>query len=285
MPKLIIANFIKHKEFRTTFFPSVFFLFFFFSQNCLAQPAYNIYLSNIEKIDSKTIEFEVCIKSTGDNFYLTSYQCSFLFGTDLVLSGKLSFTYIDQSSQLSNLPIFSVGINTLDGHPELTFASLVGLDVIIDVPFLMGRFRFKCTEDFANLDPNFSWDFNETVMTMLTDETFQNITVPSYHTIDLPLSAGSDIAPKANEYKLFQNFPNPFNPVTKISFNLPSEGNVKLTIYNVLGQEVKTLVNERLKAGFHSEDFSGEFFASGLYFCKLSVDDKYSEIVKMILLK
>jgi hypothetical protein len=90
-------------------------------------------------------------------------------------------------------------------------------------------------------------------------------------------------------YTLSQNYPNPFNPETNISFSLPEAAYVKLAIYNVLGQKVKTLVDEKQQAGYHSvkwdgtDDF-GNLVGSGVYFYKLNAG-KYSDSKKMTLLK
>ncbi|MBE2218814.1 MAG: SBBP repeat-containing protein [Ignavibacteria bacterium] len=85
-------------------------------------------------------------------------------------------------------------------------------------------------------------------------------------------------------FTLFQNFPNPFNPVTKIRFDIPNSSNIKLTIYDVLGGEIETLVNQQLNAGSYETEWNASGFSSGVYFCKLSADD-YSTIKKMTLLK
>jgi hypothetical protein len=90
-------------------------------------------------------------------------------------------------------------------------------------------------------------------------------------------------------FALNQNFPNPFNPTTTISFNLPTVSNVSLTIFNILGQEVTSVVNERLAAGNHvfewdGHDGYGSPVASGIYFYRLEAGD-YRSIRKMTLLK
>ena len=87
-----------------------------------------------------------------------------------------------------------------------------------------------------------------------------------------------------SEYKLSQNYPNPFNPTTKISFTTPREGHVKLSVYNVLGQEIATLVDDDLSSGTYSVDFDGSRLNSGVYVYKLETND-FSSIRKMILEK
>ena len=86
------------------------------------------------------------------------------------------------------------------------------------------------------------------------------------------------------KYELSQNYPNPFNPVTKINFALPKQGFVTLKIYDVLGREVKTLVNEIKSAGQYSVDFNASEFSSGVYFYKLETNG-FSNIKRMMLIK
>ncbi len=85
-------------------------------------------------------------------------------------------------------------------------------------------------------------------------------------------------------YSLNQNYPNPFNPETNIKFNLPKEGFVKLTIYDGVGREVESLVNENLKAGEYEVSFNAVSLPSGAYFYKLVVND-FIQTKKMILVK
>ena len=85
-------------------------------------------------------------------------------------------------------------------------------------------------------------------------------------------------------FSLAQNFPNPFNPTTTIQFSLPQAGDVTLKIYNVLGEEVKTLVNEFKGIGNHSVQFNANNLASGMYLYRLQAGG-FVETKKMILLK
>jgi len=81
-----------------------------------------------------------------------------------------------------------------------------------------------------------------------------------------------------NEYKLFQNYPNPFNPTTKIKFEVPlSKGGlmvvVSMRVYDILGKEIETLVNEKLQPGTYEVSFDGSNLNSGVYFCTLTVNE------------
>ena len=85
-------------------------------------------------------------------------------------------------------------------------------------------------------------------------------------------------------YKLHQNNPNPFNPVTAISYQLPTVSDVELIIYNQLGQKVSTLVSERQNAGFYQIDWEASNYASGIYYYRINAG-KFIDVKKMILLK
>jgi hypothetical protein len=87
-----------------------------------------------------------------------------------------------------------------------------------------------------------------------------------------------------SDYKLFQNYPNPFNPSTNIKFQIKDPRLVTLKVYNILGKEIATLVNEKQSPGVYEVTWDGSGFASGIYFYKLQADD-FSEVKKMILIK
>ncbi|MFO7445795.1 MAG: aryl-sulfate sulfotransferase [Ignavibacteriaceae bacterium] len=85
-------------------------------------------------------------------------------------------------------------------------------------------------------------------------------------------------------YTLNQNYPNPFNPSTKIKFSIPQGGLVKLVIYNILGGEVKTLLNNQMDRGVHEIEFNGADLPSGVYLYKLTAGD-FTSTKKLILMK
>ena len=105
-----------------------------------------------------------------------------------------------------------------------------------------------------------------------------NITSSGSNNNELPLG-----------YRLEQNYPNPFNPSTKVKFSIPSEGNVKLTVFDITGKEVRTLVNEKMSAGNYETGFNAPEISSGIYFYRLDVTGSegvnFSETRKMVLIK
>jgi len=86
------------------------------------------------------------------------------------------------------------------------------------------------------------------------------------------------------QFSLDQNFPNPFNPSTTIRYSLPAAGKVQMKVYNVLGQEVNTLVNAQQQAGIYEVTFDASRLASGVYFYRIS-SDKFTQVKKMMLIK
>jgi len=86
------------------------------------------------------------------------------------------------------------------------------------------------------------------------------------------------------KYELYQNYPNPFNPVTHLEFEISNPGFVSLKVYDMLGKEIKTLVNENKTAGRYAVEFDGSNLPSGIYYYKM-VAGKFSNTKDMVLLK
>jgi hypothetical protein len=104
----------------------------------------------------------------------------------------------------------------------------------------------------------------------------------SYNVVTTGISSNNNEIPK--EFKLYNNFPNPFNPSTRIKFDIASQSYAKLVVYDVLGREVLRLIDGNLKAGSYSIDLKADNLPSGVYFYKL-VTDSYTDTKKMLLLK
>ncbi|RPI18230.1 MAG: M28 family peptidase [Ignavibacteriae bacterium] len=98
-----------------------------------------------------------------------------------------------------------------------------------------------------------------------------------------PIAVGNISIPV--NYSLSQNYPNPFNPVTKIEYSLVTESDIKIVMYDIVGREVRTLADGRLKSGNYSVNFNGSDLASGMYFYSMYVDGVLFDTRKMILMK
>jgi hypothetical protein len=92
------------------------------------------------------------------------------------------------------------------------------------------------------------------------------------------------IAGLPGDYNISQNYPNPFNPSTNIEYSIPSESHVELRVYDVLGNEVATLINEQQQAGVYRVNFAADNLPSGMYFARIKAN-QFTQVVKMILLK
>ncbi len=107
-------------------------------------------------------------------------------------------------------------------------------------------------------------------------------TVKGFDAGDLAGEPAENLLP--TEYSLSQNYPNPFNAQSIINYALPQAGKVELSVYNLLGQRVETLVNTQQPAGYHSITWDASEYASGIYFYKLNVGDRQF-VKRMMLIK
>jgi hypothetical protein len=102
--------------------------------------------------------------------------------------------------------------------------------------------------------------------------------------LDIVTSIDGTLESLPKSIVLDQNYPNPFNPKTIINYKLPITNNVNLTIHNIIGQRVATLVSEKQKAGYHQVEWDASGYASGVYYYVLVAGD-YQQVRKMVLLK
>ncbi|HAB54326.1 MAG TPA: hypothetical protein DCE80_19460 [Ignavibacteriales bacterium] len=103
--------------------------------------------------------------------------------------------------------------------------------------------------------------------------------------ISLPkISIESNFVEIPDEYELVGNYPNPFNPTTKISYQLPNKAQVTLKIYDLLGREVAILVNEEKQAGKYEVEFDASSLSSGVYLYRISIND-FVKTMKMMVVK
>ena len=141
------------------------------------------------------------------------------------------------------------------------------------IGFVQGHGNSNSPKDYSFLDENVSGGkYSYRLKQIDTDGQFEYSKVVEVDLGSLP------------KFELSQNYPNPFNPSTTISFSLPQSGNVKLTVYNLLGEQVAELVNEFREAGVHTINFTASNFNSGLYIYKIEASD-FVQARKMTLIK
>ena len=127
----------------------------------------------------------------------------------------------------------------------------------------------------------------ETAQTLMSCNNYLEIYSGSDSTckVQPPLSSTDSDIGIPNSYILSQNFPNPFNPNTRIDYYIPHRTFVTIKIYNILGKEVRVLVNHFQNAGNHSIDTNANDLLSGIYFYQMSVNNELVDTKKMILIR
>ena len=253
----------------------------FVSSNLLAQ--YQIVLKNDTMITDRQYEFEVFIKSQAGKINLTAYQIILNLNDSIARGSTISFNYIQNSSQLTNVPDVNIGI-VEDSTINLAAGSDQGTDTISTEYLRIGRFRISSANSFGNYKTDIGWDFNGFVKSSINiNDTSKTIKANFINLLKNPLSIKTDVAVNNNsplKFELYQNFPNPFNPSTQIEFSLPEGSKVSLNVYNLIGQQIADLVDESLGAGLHKVTFNAENLPSGIYIYELRANN-YVKTKKM----
>ena len=117
----------------------------------------------------------------------------------------------------------------------------------------------------------------------LMDTYFFGTSSDGLYEVDI-ITGVEDVPSVSSNFYLSQNYPNPFNPLTKIIYSVPISEIVKIKVYNILGQEIKTLLNKFTEAGTYEIEFDGSNLSSGIYFYRL-INCNYSISKKMILMR
>lgn len=176
------------------------------------------------------------------------------------IGGGLWQTTIQINQVQTNADFFPIPI-------ELRFSFLSGADTTIKV---MNDINGQI----------FSYTFDKQPTTVMFDP--DNEIVLKSSSIVLGLNEHNPLTP--GKFQLYQNYPNPFNPETKINYDVPKNSHVKLVVYDVLGKEIKTLVNENKTSGKYTVSFNGISLPSGVYFYRIQAGN-YVAVKKMVLIK
>ena len=150
--------------------------------------------------------------------------------------------------------------------------------------YLLGTIRWTATLPLSNVTTIFRMPPSAGPC-LITDSTVFLDTLTGFNVTNPVLTGNYTISSEIpKEFKMYENYPNPFNPTTSIKYDIANNSFVKLMVYDVTGKEIETLVSDNLQAGRYEATWSGSNFASGVYFAKIEAGS-YKHIVKMIMLK
>jgi len=172
-------------------------------------------------------------------------------------------------------------------NPDYVFEFRISLDSILiedDVRLIPANGTRTPFEPMIHDNDGGTWEGQLTLSPTNDDNAHQTCEVWSNTWIGDQSTVDIDKEVIANQFSLFPNYPNPFNPVTTIGFSLPNAQQVSLSVYNLIGQEVVSLVNKELPAGYHTINWYAGSMASGVYLSRLTSGGK-TITQKMLLLK
>ena len=280
-------------------------------------PTYQLRVTNYTYTPN-SFEFDIYIKHTNPNetrFELAGHQYFFEINPALAPNGT-TFTYnyvVNQNGDtLSDLPfrfrprnpstagnLLRLATNSLPGATNGLIIDTAGLGMRV---LRMRVGLSDTTQNFNN--ESFHFFLRDTITTgsFFTkinaytglNGTFNTqISYRMFNIVDSSLtninnSNGNIVNSELPQtFDLSQNFPNPFNPATKINFALPVQGNVQIRVYDITGREIAKLVDGIKPAGNYSAEFNGANFASGVYFYRIDVtgEKEFKSVKRMVLIK
>lgn len=212
--------------------------------------------------------------------------------------GSLGFRFIaDRPGSLGTRGLIGVTINpNVADSTAGTWPDVLGKSLSVPDLQLYNLYKFRLYPDSMNAIGRISPTYNVSVMGIDIESLRPTSDSPNGQTIrrfvkgamdfvdGLITSAEQTSTLIPDRYTLSQNYPNPFNPTTKINFSIPKNGIVTLKVYDVLGKEVMTLINEQKAAGSYEVVFNAGNLASGAYFFRMQ-SGEFSEIKRMMLIK
>ena len=152
--------------------------------------------------------------------------------------------------------------------------------------YTIGKVRFDVVGSFVTdsikfrVNPPFT-----TALTTVNDSTVALVNNTTFSIINPTLvGTGNNVSELPKEFKLYENYPNPFNPTTTIKYDIANNSFVKLVVYDLSGKEIETLVSNNLQAGSYEATWSGSNYSSGVYFARIEAGS-YRHIIKMLMIK
>ena len=216
-------------------------------------------------------QLHVCVKVDPD--FLTN------FGVHTVVSapGQIG-DYWFQTGESNGVPNAAVAYNTWHWQKIVVDSNSVSVTAWADGEAMPDTASYSYEALTATEGPSF-------ILVGVTDDDSSSVQVDGVWYNETPAGLGiSDEAPIATRFELGQNYPNPFNPTTHIRFNIPETANAKLTVFNVMGEEVATLVNGVMQSGGHTVSWNAANMPTGVYFYQLQ-SGNFSQTKKLLLVK
>lgn len=207
----------------------------------------------------------IVVEEINDNPKFVDFPAFVEFQNDQFFKGNI-WKYVDDVETPDSLLTYDL----ISGSDSLSvsFSKSTGNFWLDALPFFGGETSVKIkVEDPENA-------VSDTTLIVRVIDVFTDVTIP-----EIP-----------KEYFLYQNYPNPFNPETIIKFALPEESDVKLSIYNIVGEKITVLVNEVMESGIHKSVWKAGNYSSGIYIYKIEAsstvsDQKFNKVEKMLLIK
>lgn len=256
----------------------------------LSSEFYGAYPAIIYNLATDNGDFKLKIESSfinlNGNFEEASSWSTFHDAVDSVAFGAMAPGEIDTAEfTIKNKSLYGGSVDTL--YTERIEGTSIFEDAIFSIIDVETPIWLKSGESHRFLveaAPQTSSSYEARVRrngTMFGSTIFNKLTVNNGERV---ITSNEDEPNFPEKVKLFNNYPNPFNPSTNIMFSLPKTSEVSLIVYNLLGQKVSTLVNARMSAGTHSVIFDASNLSSGMYFYRLQTAGKvFTE--KMMLIK
>lgn len=253
---------------------------------------YKLTLSNVRQLGSNTLEFEIyLLNEAQQELHYFQAQYSIEFNPNITTFGDLNLTLVNSELPNEFQPVnMKISGNVLKLS---TNSMLNNINQYFEISrifpgTLIATLRLESTGhplDIENLDFKWSPKIFKTKIAIVQNGRIEEITNSNNHLINSEGRISDEIINEIpSNYSLFQNTPNPFNPETKIKYEIPKSVHVKLVVYDATGKEVQTLVNTVQNAGRYEISFNGSEFASGIYYYKFMAGD-FVATRKMLLLK
>ncbi|HMS64093.1 MAG TPA: T9SS type A sorting domain-containing protein [Ignavibacteria bacterium] len=256
-----------------------------------ALPAYKINVSNLNQTSKNSLEFDIYLQSTGSDNEELRYslgQYCLDFNSNIANGGKLTYTIISSDLPEAMRPKKpTVADNQLRLLVNSVNPDKSSLPVISNKSpgILVAKVRLETSADkFADLPLDLKMTDSKFKTKIFIYDGKKNIELLNSENNSIEdansNSSVENISSLPVEFALTQNYPNPFNPTTKISYDLPTSNFVSLKIFDLVGKEIATLVNENKEAGRYTASFNGANLASGIYFYRLVVSSSNSLTAK-----